>query len=301
MMTMASSKEYWKKRERKNIKNQIKDDNKLARKIRRNQLDAMEDIQEQIDAFYGRFAAKEGITMEQARERATKLDMDKYERKAKKYVKEKNFSPKANEEMRVYNMTMKTQRLELLKANINLELVAMTDEELSMVLEGLTKQARQEYERQAGILGESLNYNEKNIEKIVNSSFQHADWSTRLWDNQDALRSELNRLLNRGIVQGKHPRELARDLRKRFDASVYNSERLMVTESSRVQTDVFVDSMEQAEIKQYIWVAEPSACDECAELDGKVFDLKDMEIGSTGVPKHPFCKCSLAGYVERKD
>src|SRR5699024_8995854 len=237
-----------------------KDDNKLARKIRRNQLDAMEDIQEQIDAFYGRFAAKEGITMEQARERATKLDMDKYERKAKKYVKEKNFSPKANEEMRVYNMTMKTQRLELLKANINLELVAMTDEELSMVLEGLTKQARQEYERQAGILGESLNYNEKNIKDIVNSSFQNADFSTRLWDNQDALRSELNRLLNRGIVQGKHPRELAKGLRERFDVSVSNSERLMRTESARVQQDVFQDSAKQAEVEEYIFIAEIDAC-----------------------------------------
>src|SRR5699024_2432550 len=234
-------KEYWKKRERKNIKNQIKDDNKLARKIRRNQLDAMEDIQEQIDAFYGRFAAKEGITMEQARERATKLDMDKYERKAKKYVKEKNFSPKANEEMRVYNMTMKTQRLELLKANINLELVAMTDGEQAMLLEGLTKQARQEYERQAGILGESLNYNEKNIRSIVNSSFQNADWSTRLWANQYALRSELNTLLTKGVVQGKHPRELARDLRKQFDTSIYNAERLMRTETARVQQDVFLD------------------------------------------------------------
>lgn len=296
---MMNSKAYWKRRERKNIKKQIKDDNKLARKIRRNQLNAMEDIQEQIDGFYGRFATKEGISMEQARKRATKLDMKKYERKAKKYVKEKNFSPKANEEMRVYNMTMKTQRLELLKANINLELVAMTDEEQAMLLEGLTKQARQEYERQAGILGESLNYNEKNIRSIVNSSFQNADWSTRLWDNQDALRSELSRLLNRGIVQGKNPRELARDLRKQFDTSIYNAERLMRTETARVQQDVFLDSADQADVEEYIFIAEPDACPICSAIDGEVFKAKDAVIGENAYPIHPNCRCSQALYVDR--
>ena len=38
-------------------------------------------------------------------------------------MKEKNFSKEANDEMRLYNTTMKINRLELLKANIGLELV----------------------------------------------------------------------------------------------------------------------------------------------------------------------------------
>jgi|SRR5690625_2292148 len=288
MIQMAKNKAYWKRRERENISKQIKDDKVVANKIKRNQRRAMDDIQEQIDAFYGRYAAKEGITMIEAKKRATKLDIKKYRSKAKRYVKEKNFSPQANEQMRLYNVTMKTQRLELLKANINLELSAMTNEDERYLLEKFTRGAKEEYERQAGILNETLNYNEKHIESIVNSSFNNAEWSTRLWDNQDALRSELDRLLNRSIVQGKNPREMARELRKKFDSSIYNSERLMRTETARVQQDVFQDSAKQADVEQYIFIAEIDACDICAAIDGQVFKLKDAVIGDNAYPIHPF-------------
>ena len=56
---------------------------------------------------------KEGITMAEAKKRADKLDIDAYARKAKKYVAKKDFSDEANEEMRIYNLTMKVNRLEL--------------------------------------------------------------------------------------------------------------------------------------------------------------------------------------------
>src|SRR5699024_8418357 len=208
-------------------------------RLKKNQLQVMDDIETQIHEFYGRYADKEGISIEEAKKRATKLDIKKYEKKARDYVKaskskdeevrQRAFTKTANEEMRLYNVTMRINRLELLKANIHLELLAMTSEEHRILLESMTASARAEYERQAGILGQTLNYNERNIQAIVNSSFLTATWSDRLWDNQDALRSELDRLLNRGIVQGLNPRELARELRNKFDASIYNSERLLRT------------------------------------------------------------------------
>lgn len=299
MMQMTKSKKYWKRRERINIAKQIKNDNKIARKIRKNHIRAMDDIQQQIDAFYGRYAKTEGITMVEARKRATKLDMNKYKTKAEIYSKTKRFSPRANEEMRLYNLTMKTNRLELLKANIQLELVSMTNEDERYLLEKFTRGAREGYERQAGILGETLNYNEKNIKSIVNSSFNNAEWSDRLWDNQDALRSELDRLLNRSIVQGVNPNKLAKEIKDKFDSGTYNAERLMRTETARVQQDVFMDSAKQTGIEEYIFIAESSACDICSDLDGEVFKIKDAQVGVNAYPVHPNCKCSSALYIER--
>ena len=65
----------------------------------------------EIDRFYGKYAAAEKITITEAKRRVAKLDIEAYERKAKRYVKEKNFSQRANEEMRLYNATMKINRL----------------------------------------------------------------------------------------------------------------------------------------------------------------------------------------------
>ena len=71
--------------------------------------------------FNAKYATKEGISLAEAKRRVSKLDIEEYGRKAAKYVKEKDFSDQANEEMRLYNATMKINRLELLKANIGLE------------------------------------------------------------------------------------------------------------------------------------------------------------------------------------
>ncbi len=304
--------EYWRERELKHIEKMIKDDIKLAKKIRDNQLRAMREVQQQIDAFYGRYATTEGIAMEEARKRVSKLDIDAYSKKAKRYVKGAHssdpmiqglsFTKRANEEMRLYNLTMKVNRLELLKANINLELVAMTNADEHFLLDAFTKGAREEYLRQAGILGETIAFNERNIATIVNSSFLNATWSERLWDNQNALRSEIERLLNRGIVQGTNPKVLARELRKKFDTSVANSEKLLRTEMAKIQGEVVMDSYKRAGYEQYVWIAEPTACDECAELDnGKPFNLKDAEVGINYIPKHPNCRCSVASYMSREE
>jgi len=164
----------------------------------------------------------------------------------------------------------------------------------------MTEMARAEYERLSGILGQTIEYNERTLRTIVNASFLNATWSDRLWDNQDALRQELDRLLNRGIVQGINPRQLARELRENFDSSIYNSERLLRTEMARVQQDTFQDSARQADINEYMFIAEPDACPICAKLDGKIFSLEEAEIGVNAFPIHPNCRCSQSLYIDRE-
>lgn len=298
---MVSSKKYWRDRELEHIQQQIRDDEVLARRLRQKYMDAMNEIQKEIEAFYGRYASREGISMEEARKRASKLDIEKYAKKAKRYVKERNFSDIANEQMRIYNLTMRVNRLELLKLNIELELLSLVSAEERFLYEELTKASRAEYERLSGILGETINYNAEQLKSVVNNSFLNATWSDRLWSDQVALRAELDKLLHRGIVQGLNPRELARDLRKVFNTSTYNSERLLRTELARVQIEVQKDSYNQTGFKQYEYIAEPTACDDCAELDGKIFDVDKMTIAVNAPILHPNCRCSTSAYMSRAE
>lgn len=292
---------YWRERELRHIRENIRNDEQIARRLRRLHLRAMDNIEKEIEAFYGRYATFEGITMEEARKRVTRLDIERYERKARRYVREFNFTEIANEEMRLYNVTMRINRLQLLKANIHLELLAMTSEEQRILYEVMTESARAEYERLSGILGQTLTYNERMLATIVNASFLSATWSDRLWDNQDALRHELDRLLNRGIVQGINPRQLARELREKFETSIYNSERLLRTELGRLQIQVQEDSYKQADISQYEVIVEPDGCDYCQSFDGKVFNVEDMEVSVNAPIFHPNCRCSTSAYISREE
>jgi len=297
------AKSYWRKREEEHARQRVKDEKKQLKRLMKKHDEAIEEIEEQIAAFYGRYASKEGITVEEARKRVAKADIKKYRRKAKKYVKEKDFSKRANEEMRLYNVTMRINRLQLLKANINLELVALTNEEAKDLEEALTELARKEYERMSAILGYTVQYKAKDIKELVDSSFLTANWSERIWDNQDALRSELDRLISRGIVQGKGSEELARDLRKTFNKGIYNTERLMVTEMTRVETQVHKNILEDAGIEEYEFIAkiDSRTSDECRRLDGKVFKVKDLEYGENAPPVHPNCRSSIAPHIDRDE
>ncbi len=298
---MATSSEYWRKREQENLRKNLRSEAEYAKEIQQTYKFAMDQIQKEIDSFYAKYAKDEGITIAQAKKRASRLDMEEYSRKAKKYVKEKNFSRQANEEMKLYNLTMKVNRLELLKASIGLELVSAFDELQRFYEQTLTDRTMDEFKRQAGILGSSVPDNAAVLAAtIVNASFHNAKYSERIWLHQDLLRNELGKLLTRGMVQGKNPRVLARELRKTFDVSIYNSERLMQTELARVQTEAQLQSYKENGFEEYEYMAchNSDVCANCKALDGKVFKIDDGMPGENAPPMHPSCHCATAAYMD---
>jgi SPP1 gp7 family putative phage head morphogenesis protein len=296
-----NSKDYWAKREKEALKHYIQDEAEYDKQINQIYSDMLDSVQTQINGFYGKYAAKEEITLAEAKKRVSKLDIAAYERKAKRYVEDKDFSDKANEEMRLYNATMKINRLEMLKANIGLELIAGTDELEKFMAEILQGRTEEELKRQAGILGKTILNNAKAAHAIPNASFHNATFSDRIWMYQDLLKADLSKLLQTGLIQGKNPRVLARELKKSFDTSTYNAERLMRTELARVQTEAQKLSFERNGFEEYIFIVNSGCCDICKEIDGKHFKVKDMMPGENAAPMHPHCRCSVAAYSDDKE
>ena len=296
-----NSLEYWRKREAEQLRKRIADEEERGKAIEKIYAEMRDAIQKQIDAFYGKYAKAEGITIAEAKKRASKLDIEAYSRKAKKYVAEKNFTDKANAEMKLYNMTMKVNRLELLKAEIGSELCAGFSELEKEFDADLMNDAVSEMERQAGILGTTISDQVKRARGLVDASFHNATFSDRIWMYQAMLKGELSTLLQEGFVQGRNSKELARHLTKTFGVSASDAERLMRTEMTRVYTAAQHESLTEAGYDQYTFIAEPTACDVCKQLDGKHFPVEDLEdIGNHAPPIHPNCRCSVAAYMDRK-
>lgn len=300
-MAMKSS-EYWKKREAENaMKNQISEV-QYKKDIEEIYANMMDEINKEINEFYTKYAAKEGITMAEAKKRVSKLDIAAYERKAKKYVETKDLSDQANEEMRIYNLTMKVNRLELLKANIGLEMVSGFDEMQKYFDKKLTDRTLKEFQRQAGILGKSVLKNEKYAHAIVNASFKNATYSDRIWMYQGMLKAELEGLLASGLIRGQNPKKLAKHLEKRFGVSAYNAQRLMTAELARVQTEAQKQSFVRNGFDEYEYIAcgNNDVCSVCKALDGKPFKVDDMMPGENAPPMHPNCHCSTVAYMDNE-
>lgn len=291
---------YWEERERKNMAKMMKSDAEIARTLEKEYRRTLDEVQEQVHTFYSRYSDKEGISLNDAMKRVSRLDMNKYEALAEEYVQTKDLSPTANRQMRLYNLTMKVNRLELLMEYIRLELILLSDKEEKILREAATEEARREFERLAGILGTTLNTNERLFRDLVDASFHGAHFSDRIWANHEALRSELNQGLHAGLVQGRHSREIAQNLQERFSVSAFNAKRLAQTELARVQIAAQESSYKRGGVERYEYLAwlDERTTQRCKSLNGKVFKVKDMQPGVNAPPMHPFCRSSTIPVVE---
>lgn len=308
-----NSRDYWAQREAEALQHYITDEAEYSRHIQAIYDSMLDNVQKEINAFYARYASAEGITLAEAKKRVSQADIAAYERRAARYVRDKDFSARANEELRLYNAMMRINRLEMLKANIGLETIAGHDElekYMAGILQGRTME---ELERQAGILGKTIRNNAAKANAIVNGSFKNGTFSERIWQYQDAMREDLGKLLQTGLIQGKNPRALAADLRKYWygndprtgGGAKYCMERLMRTELARVQTEAQRQSFVRNGFDKYLFIVNRNCCDICADLAKKdvgfgkgVFLVEDMMPGDNAPPVHPHCRCSTAAYED---
>jgi SPP1 gp7 family putative phage head morphogenesis protein len=112
------------------------------------------------------------------------------------------------------------------------------------------------------------------------------------------MKAELSKLLQSGMIQGKNPRVLARELTKLFGTSTFNAERLMRTELARVQTEAQKQSFERNGFDEYEFIANSGCCEHCQEKNGKHFKVAKMMPGENAPPLHPHCRCSVAAYSD---
>lgn len=301
---MSKSSEYWRKREEEWERENRKSEAEQAKEIQERYEYMLDEIEKEINDSFQRYSAKEGISMAEAKKRADTIDIEAYKRKAKQYVKDKDFSEQANKEMRLYNMTMRVDRLELLKAKIGLHLTAGHDDLQTYMGDKLTDRVVDTLKNNASILGPTvMDDADQKADVIVNSSFHNATFSDRIWQHQDRLRNEMTNILTSALIGGRNPREFIPQLRSRFDVSARDAERLLRTEQARVQIEAQKESYKSENISEYEYIACGLAdcCDVCRALDGKHYKVSKMVTGENAPPMHPSCHCSTAPWFDRNE
>ena len=320
---------YWEKRakqERKWQEKNIATDAAFNRLIARYYRNAIVQINKDIDHQYQSLAKSVG-GLTNAYSAVSAADIADYEVEAQKLVMQAaqmraagkkvtyaTFSDDVNRRMKIYNATMRINRLEYLKSQVGLHLTEANMNIANELNLKLNDDYIKEAKRQAGILGKTLQYNtallNNNVSKIVMASTESANWSQRLWANNDALKAQLDAVLSTGIIAGQSNQAMAKRLRDQVKSTVNNSryvtERLARTESARVQYQAQIDSIKAADYKYVKWYAEPGACRVCQEINDN--DEYDLGYGVfpvdevPSIPVHPNCRCSISAYwVDGKD
>lgn len=291
--------EYWRNREHKTIDKIEKNQENFLKSISDEYDKALEDIEKEINRNFLKYSKENLLTISELMKKADKFDVVKFNDKVKKYFEREEFDNSMGY-LIIYALKIRVNRLEFMKAKIGFEVDKLTIRLKSEYEKQLKKETIDEYKRQSSILKPHIDYSTKTVAKIVNSSFYNANFSQRLWGNGEKLKSVINTTVNRLILQGVHPDKMISELRKLFGVSYSEARRVLITESARVQGDVQIDSIEQAGFKSYVYIAERRACVICGSLNGKVFLVKDKEIGLNMYPMHPNCRCRIAPYEDEK-
>ena len=292
---------YWRNRVELEQKAAIKRDEDYATELKKMHDYYFNEIDKEIRTFINRYAEKNGnIPYSEVVARLDAMDVAAFAEKAKRYVEEKDFGAIANRELAIYNLKMRVSRLEALQQELDLQMIALANEEEKKTGDFLKGEYLQGLKSQAGILGVSEGATVSTaMKQAIDRNFNGATWSSRIWDRQNTLRDIVKRATTDLLILGKNPTQIISKLRKEFGVSAHQAKRLAVTEGSRVAMAAQKDSLESQGYDEYEYIAEPSACKICAPLDGKIFKVENMESGRNCAPMHPFCRCSVAAHYSK--
>jgi SPP1 gp7 family putative phage head morphogenesis protein len=139
----------------------------------------------------------------------------------------------------------------------------------------------------------------KDLDKIINAKIQGENWSRRIWTNKNELSKDLGKQV-KDFLNGKtNVNQIEKVIKTKYNVNATNANRLINTEICRVQEESNEVWADKHDIKQVMWLAtlDSHVCGECASLDGKVFNVDD--VNRPIPPLHPGDRCCLISLVSK--
>ncbi|WP_415429728.1 minor capsid protein [Staphylococcus capitis] len=292
---------YWDERAQEIIKDETMSDKEMSQEIERIVNNMIDDIENEISKFYARYADSEGIPINEAKKRVDNFDVQSFANKARSYVKNNDFSDRANRELKQYNTAMYVNREKLLKAQLGLIVTYSYARIEQSIYNYMESSYYRSLEQQAGILGETIHVALNDVKTIITAPFQNSNWSRRLWRDMKVVRAHVEKATSQVLLRGRHPYEFVKEFRKETGISTYEIRRLLITETARVQTLAAKRHMleQHGPDAEYEYHAkmDSKTTKTCRGLNKKVFKVKDMKPGVNAPPMHPFCRSAVAPHI----
>lgn len=130
------------------------------------------------------------------------------------------------------------------------------------------------------------------IDRVINSKWSGANYSTRIWHNTGALAQDLKEELLLSLITGRTDRETADIIANKFATGASQARRLVRTESCNLANQMEMASYEECGIEHYRFVAtlDLKTSSICRNLDGERFKVSEQQPGLNCPPMHPWCR-----------
>ena len=304
--------EYWKKRFEALENSAVSKGANYYASLEKEYIQANRRIENEISAWYTRFAKNNEITLADARKLLNSSELKEFKWNVKDYIKygeENALNGMWIKELENASAKVHISRLEALKLQLQQQMEVLYGNQT----DGIDTLARKIYsdgyyhtafEIQKGFnLGWDLQgISETQLKRVLDKPWT-ADGLTfkdKCWKQKADLVSTVSTELTQAIMRGDSPDKAIKAISSKFGVAKSKAGRLVMTESAYFASAAQKDCFNELGVEQYEIVAtlDSHTSHICQELDGTVMDMKNYEPGVTAPPFHPWCRTTTVPYFE---
>lgn len=178
-------------------------------------------------------------------------------------------------------------RYQALQDNIDIELAKLIDKENIIIAKHYVNTIKEGYYHTIFNIQQSTNIgfsfaqiDNKTINLMLNQNWYNTEnFSIRIWKNSSKLGDYLKKQMLPNIISGKSIQKMSQELEQSMNIGMYNATRLIRTEVNHFANESEMLAYEELDIEKYRFIAtlDKVTCEHCAELDNKVFNVKDRK------------------------
>ena len=294
---MAKPSSYWDKRAVRRLTDAEKQGEAYSKQIQKIYDQANKNIQRDIENIYANYSKATGMDVNSLKELLTRTETQKLwdELKAKgldKYIKG--------------NYKARITRLEQLQAQMYAKIkdIYPKEQELNTdCYKGVMSDTyyKSIYDAQMGT-GYDFAFSQLDdnlVKSVLSERWSGLNYSQRIWGNTDILAEAVSEIIGGALLSGQSIAKTSRQVRERFGVAKYYADRLVRTETNHFHNEADYMAYEEMDVNKYVFMAvlDTRTSMMCQELDNKVFELKEKNVGVNFPPIHPNCRSTTRAYM----
>ena len=282
--------DYWEKRQTELMKRLEKHSEGTIQRLVTAYNKSKDNIQKEIQKIFGKYVVDGKLTFKEAKELLNTRETKEFYDNLLKQINSIDDVDVRRKLLAKYNApayAYRISRYQALQENIDIELKKLVQEECVISKKHYVDIINEGYYRsifnvQKGI-GIGFNFSQldnRTINLILNENwYKSENFSQRIWKNNNKLANYLKSNFLVDNIAGKSIQRMASALDDAMNIGKYNAVRLLRTETNHFANEAEMLSYKELDIEKYRFIAtlDNVTCKHCAELDNKIFYLKDKQ------------------------
>ena len=302
---------YWAERFEQLTEAELRKADDLSAEMVREYRQTAQDLNDDIQRWYARFAAENKMSLAEARRVLTGRELAEFRWTVDeyiKYAKKADLSEAYIQKLKNASARVHIDRLEAIRMQMaqHIEkLAAKGNARLTDVLRDIypDAQMRTAYEVQKKKGFEPFaRIPEADVDRILKKPWvsDGLNFSDRIWRDKERLLNTLQGELTRGLIRGEPYGKIAQRIAGRMGVARSAAARLVETEAAFFSSKGQLDAFRDLGVEQYEFVAtlDSRTSETCREMDGKVLPLSEFKPGITAPPLHCHCRSTTCPYFD---